>query len=122
MVDKKKLEDLEAGDYVKLSLGTISEWKEIIERVTKTQIILKGGRYRKNSGYKVGAGIWDKSKIIPYTDEHEKTRLDRLKLYKKKNLIEELGSLNAEYLSDEGFSILIDALGKLHSRVDCDGV
>lgn len=62
------LENVKVGDKVIFSNG----WDEsiaIVSKVTKTQIHVGISRYRKCNGRAVGAGVWDRRRIDPYSEE-----------------------------------------------------
>lgn len=66
----ESLEDVKVGDNVILFDG----WNKSIvtvTKVTKTQIHIGYGKYRKCDGRLVGAGAWDISRITLYTEEKE---------------------------------------------------
>lgn len=75
MNDKEWLQKLQPGDTVVLSgqfglPGTV----ETVERVTKTQIILKGSnsRYRRDDGFLKGGSVWNNGILRKPTPERVK--------------------------------------------------
>lgn len=87
------LNDLKVGDKVFAGSRFSSRLLEI-ERLTKTQIILKGGhgKYRKFDGYQVGSGsVWNMSSLRQATPEliaefKRAAIIDRLDSFKWKSL------------------------------------
>jgi len=80
-----KIEDLKVGDLIiqRLSFG---EWRKAkVERTTKTQIIVKGVRYKRNSGYRIGGSEWGGGSIGVWTEDLQIEW--ELKLQMKKNRI-----------------------------------
>ena len=61
------LENVKAGDRVVhngYQLGV-----EIVDRVTKTMIVINGLKYRKSDGRMIGAGKWSLCYISPASDD-----------------------------------------------------
>lgn len=72
MYDKEWLESLKAGDEVAVwssRIGGNHYSIHVVDRITKTLIILKSGnRYRRRDGYRPG-DEWTRESIVPVTDE-----------------------------------------------------
>lgn len=70
------LQNLKPGDKVVVGVGNGSYSRiEAVDRVTATQIIIGGARYRKNNGYRVGDG-WNSGSL----KEPTKAMLDEIEL------------------------------------------
>ena len=69
-MNKDWLKELKPGDTV-IVCGRSNRQITTIERITKTQIILKrcAEKYNRKSGYLVGRGPWDCSNLIEATNE-----------------------------------------------------
>lgn len=66
----KTLEELKPGDKVIWSKGHWSSpTVESVERVTATQICVKGAKYAKRNGYKIGQRGWGLESISPATED-----------------------------------------------------
>jgi hypothetical protein len=81
---KEWLQSLKVGDRVCIS-STYSKRILPVSRITDTQIIVGNSKFRKSTGWLVGAGIWDTDLIIPVTKEiedeiHLKHRQSQLRL------------------------------------------
>lgn len=91
----KKLKDLQIGDIV-LIRSTFNKRLAKVSKITKTQIVANGFRYRKDSGWQCGsdrlnAGILS----IPTEDELESLKKDGL--YNK--IVYIISKFNLENLS-----------------------
>lgn len=56
------LNNVQAGDFIAVHAGRWSNAqlrKAVVDRVTNTLVIAAGVRYRRKSGYPVGATAWD---------------------------------------------------------------
>lgn len=63
------IKKLEPGDQV-IVKGTHGTGIDHVERITKTQIILKtGSRFRKNDGTQLGSSVWNFSSLNEANDE-----------------------------------------------------
>lgn len=81
----ENLNDIKVGDKV-IFHNSSGDFIEVVEKVTKTQIHTKFGKYRKSDGYKVGAVKWDLSCISKLTPEKEmeikeKCRMNKIKTF-----------------------------------------
>ena len=79
------LEELKVGDKV-ISHNSFGEFIEVVEKVTKTQIHTKFGKYRRKDGYRVGACGFNYSHISELTPEkeaemEEKCRIDKMRSF-----------------------------------------
>lgn len=63
------LNSLKAGDEVMIPSRYSAPSIVKVDRVTATQIIVGGSRYRRNSGYRVGNSSWDFSYISAPTQK-----------------------------------------------------
>ncbi len=63
------LDKLKPGDRVIVSDGHRGAYVDRVDRITKTQIITKNGRWRKLDGHPVGGGSWSLSMIREDTPE-----------------------------------------------------
>lgn len=86
------LENVKAGDTVILSTGHYNKWIKKVERVTKTQVIIKdsNARYRRSTGDKVGARQWEFSSIKEGTKEAVDKILNDNKRHELINGIEDI--------------------------------
>ena len=76
-----RLESVKAGNILIWNGRGLSDSKIVrVERITKTQIIIDGHRFRKADGYPVGqTSIWNRVNVtIPKEGEVEKVREARL--------------------------------------------
>ena len=68
------LQDLKPGDLVgrriRVGFGGTRLKREVIERVTATQIVAEGVRYRRDNGRQVGGTPYVNG-IFPWTSEHD---------------------------------------------------
>lgn len=62
------LKDVKAGDGVCETWRTTQDIR-VVDRVTATQIVCGGRRFRRNGGYRIGAGRWDSSRLQQLTPE-----------------------------------------------------
>ncbi len=75
------LENVQVGDTLILGLRRVVDSQIVtVDRLTKTQIIVNGKRYRKSNGYSVGKNIcWGAARLmIPKEGEIEEIREARL--------------------------------------------
>lgn len=77
-----ELKDLKAGDKVVIR----NRWNDrigTIERVTKTQIIVNGYKFRRESGLQINGDSWTPSRIAVLTEEE----LQGIKKQNAKNMM-----------------------------------
>lgn len=77
-----ELKDLKAGDKVIIR----NRWNNrigTIERVTKTQIIVNGYKFRRENGSQINGDSWTPSRIEVLTEEE----LQRIKTQNAKNMM-----------------------------------
>ena len=85
-IELKDLKDLKVGDLVVLDSPYIRELKPI-QRVTNTQIIVDGTKFRK-SGSQIGSDIWHPTSISIATEEDIKQiKKEKLKREMKNTII-----------------------------------
>lgn len=65
-----ELKDLKEGDKV-IVYGRWNDCIKVIEKVTKTHIIVNGIKYRREDGRKIGGSVWNGSHIDVCTEEEE---------------------------------------------------
>ena len=72
-MDNQWLETLKPGDTVIRSVSGMGRHStvEVVERLTKTQIILKGIsiKYRRKNGWSIGGSQWNTSALVEATPE-----------------------------------------------------
>lgn len=90
----ESLEDLKVGDRV-ISHNSFGEFIEVVEKVTKTQIHTKYGKYRRKDGYRVGACSFNVSYISELTPEKEaemkeKCRIDEMRPFVRNSNFDKL--------------------------------
>lgn len=79
------LEELKEGDKV-ICYNSFGNFIDVVEKVTKTQIHTKYGKYRRKDGYSVGACSFNVSYISELTPEKEdeikeKCRIDKMRSF-----------------------------------------
>ena len=64
----KELKDLVEGDEV---LVTGMSYKRIakVDKVTKTQIVVDNARFKRDSGWQCGSGIWNRRRVSVPTEK-----------------------------------------------------
>lgn len=68
-MEKEWLLSLEVGDKVAIE-GRLTGVRIFeIERITKIYFIIKGEKFRRADGYKIGCDSWNSISIKPITDE-----------------------------------------------------
>lgn len=75
-------EDLQVGDKVIVQGGGYQNYQAVskIDRLTKTQIVLKdGSKYGRKHGHRVGTSDWRSPHLIMYTEERA-AEIRRVKL------------------------------------------
>lgn len=84
----KQLSELKEGDYVFQALG-YGDWKKAkITRLTKTQIVIAGIKYRRDTGYLVGGGNWGVGgHISVWTEDNQIEWEFKLMHYRNKKLL-----------------------------------
>lgn len=61
---QKETKDLVAGDYVVVTTNAgNSKQLKIVDRTTKTQVIIGASRYNKTSGIRIGDSVWFRESI-----------------------------------------------------------
>ena len=89
----------------------------VVERLTKTQIVLKDGmgKYRKSDGYLVGRGDWDFSDIIPATEELIDGILQSDEIRQKRHKINNfIRKVKVGGLSESQLDIILDAINQVN--------
>jgi hypothetical protein len=72
-----KFVDPKVGDTVALiSTHSRAPQRKTIERVTATQIVVAGSRYRQDTGREVGADRWSCTWVEPWTDKTDQRVAD----------------------------------------------
>ena len=100
-----KIEDLKAGDLIIQRLGYGMWQKAKVERTTKTQIIVKNIRYKRNSGYRIGSGV--SGSIDVWTEDLQIEWELKLQMRKNKILLEKfVDVVKPENLNSIHISIL----------------
>jgi len=80
------LKDLKAGDEVAVDYGFHNSPRlAVIERVTKTQIIIGSSRYRREGGYLIGAGSWNFNKVVVLTEKIRSKMIREGRIYEIEN-------------------------------------
>lgn len=75
----KELKDLQVGDIV-LIRSTFNKRLAKVSKITKTQIVVDGTRYRKESGWQCGNDRWNCGILsIPTEDEIKSIREEELR-------------------------------------------
>ena len=91
----KELKDLVAGDDV-LVVGMSCRRIAKIDKVTKTQIVVKNARFRRDSGWQYGGDSWNRKSIsVPTEKEISDIKEENL----RKTLIYAISSFDFERLS-----------------------
>ena len=84
----KELKGVKPGDFVIRDLTGGNSVIEEVQRVTKTMLITKSGRYNKETGKSIGSSIWH----ISYLRCAEQEEIDKIlygqKIKRIKNFIE----------------------------------
>ena len=70
-----ELKDLKEGDKV-IVYNRYGDSIKTVERVTKTQIVVDGYKYRRETGYQIAGNTWYSSRIEICTEEEE-NRINR---------------------------------------------
>jgi len=99
-----KLEDLKVGDPVRLSLPYGQESKEYIQRLTKTQIILKSNstiKYNRRTGRKIGASSWDRYWLYAWTEKDEENHIEQRRINKNAGILELISKLDPDKLTED---------------------
>ena len=91
----KELKDLVVGDDV-LVIGMHHRCIAKVDKVTKTQIVVNGVRFRRDSGWQCGSDRWD-TKSISVPTEKEISEIKKETLRKK--LIFAISSSDFKHLS-----------------------
>lgn len=89
-----ELKDLKAGDKVII----YNRWNErigTIDKVTKTQIIVNGYKYRRENGSQINGDTWTPSRIAVYNEEEanrirKNQLMNNMKRYIENFTLEEL--------------------------------
>lgn len=90
----KKISDLQPGDRVIVAYGWNTDSVATVDRVTKTQIILKDGSRYNSAGRKIGGDKWSRNHISVATE-------DRLAAVKLKHRNKQLANLNLRIAEDD---------------------
>lgn len=83
-----ELKDLKEGDKVVV----YKRWGDsinVIEKVTKTQIVVNGTKYRRESGSQIGGSVWYSSRIGICTKEEENRIRSQISVNRMKRFIKE---------------------------------
>ena len=111
----KTLNDLKEGDAVKVS-SAYGVYKCKVTRITKTQIIVGGTKFRKADGRKVGADGFDRSYIYTWTnvDEEEYEKEQRLK--RIDDTLSMISKLDVKKVSDENIVLLQKIIDEVQKK------
>lgn len=104
----------EVGDVVFVT-GRFHNRLDVVERVTKTQVILKNStiKYRMDTGYKVGADGWNCSSIRKATPEAVEEYKEDLRI---KKIINTLSNTNWNKVSNDK----LDKISRILVDLDTD--
>lgn len=98
------LNELKTGDKVIVKTGYYGSDLKKVEKITPTQIVVGGSRFRKKDGYLMGANdIWCTTKLHPAT-EYEVNKI----IYKK--LRSKIKQRNFDSVSDEKIKQIAEIL------------
>lgn len=77
------LQALKAGDSVVLQRGIGNGLNVcVVDKVTRTQVVIGGSRFRRDTGREVGGYTWDRASIVePTADRVHKARLQSARSY-----------------------------------------
>nr|DAH67319.1 MAG TPA: hypothetical protein [Caudoviricetes sp.] len=87
-----ELKDLKVGDKVIIYSEYGNRDISIIERITKTLVVVKGNKYRKSDGFRYGTILYTSERIEAPKDEEQKKRIELE--YRKKIIIHRIRNFN----------------------------
>ena len=92
------LKDVQPGDHVARSIRTLGGFiwsKHTVTAVTKTQVTLDdGSRWLKSHGGRVGASVWDGSRVSPWNEADHAARVELSQLVQAcETLAQRVGSV-----------------------------
>jgi DNA replicative helicase MCM subunit Mcm2 (Cdc46/Mcm family) len=108
MTDKTFLENLKPGDRVVISSGGVSDRKRVgrVERLTKTQIIVDGSRFRKSDGWQPG-DYWNRAWLQEASEETIKEIAAR---QRRRQIVAKIQKFRWDTLPDDLLQQVVDLL------------
>lgn len=116
-----ELKELKVGDKVIIR----NRWNDrikTIERVTKTQIIVNGDKYRRKDGFQINGDTWTPSRIEVLTEEElrrmqKQNNKEKMKRYIQNFVFDDLSYDEIEHV----YNILKKLNNKNHGKDGKDG-
>ena len=84
--------ELKVGDKVIIYSAYGNRDVSVVERITKTLVVVKGNKYRKSDGFRYGTVLYTSDRIEAPKDEEQKKRIELE--YRKKIIIQRIRNFN----------------------------
>jgi hypothetical protein len=96
-------ENLKTGDPVLIWNGWVHN-PATVERTTPTQIIVRGSKYRRNGGARIGGGTWDRIVLVEPTPE----LLEEMRQKQERQAVEWFRKVSAVLAKADGLPLTTD--------------
>lgn len=114
------LDQLQAGDEVTvfLNYGAVEVHK--IDRVTKTQIVIGGWKFRKKDGFRIGNVGWHTAHIELTTEEHRSLSRRKKLILEVHRLVEWANRQRLKQMTDAELTEVKVTLKMIEDRIKAD--